>query len=145
MQWKEFFTLTGFACAMLTKPITGKGHVVVVEPDDLIRELLERWLVAEGFTVSDALSSRRAAALVIISLPRPGQAEASLQEVRARHGAVPILAISGRFRRGLAPSGEAALRLGVNKALPKPFTREELLLAVAESLHEGGGAGSGES
>ena len=62
MQWKEFFTLTGFACAMLTKPITGKGHVVVVEPDDLIRELLERWLVAEGFTVSDALSSRRAAA-----------------------------------------------------------------------------------
>jgi DNA-binding response OmpR family regulator len=144
MQWKVFTTLTGCVCAMPTKSVPGKGHVVVVEPDDLIRELLERWLVADSFTVSD-LSSPRAAALVIISLPRPGQAEASLQEVRVRHGAVPILAISGRFRRGLAASGEAALRLGVNKVLPKPFTREELLLAVAESLHEGGGAGSGES
>jgi CheY-like chemotaxis protein len=44
--------------------------------------------------------------------------------------------LSGRFRRGLARSAEAARRLGVEMVLPKPFTREELLSAVDEALGE---------
>jgi CheY-like chemotaxis protein len=55
-----------------------------------------------------------------------------LQEVYA----APILLLSGRFRRGLAGSAEAALRLGVKRVLPKPFTRNELLSAVAGSLDD---------
>jgi len=48
--------------------------------------------------------------------------------------AAPILAVSARFRRGLAGSSEAARRLGVKKVLPKPFTRKELLAAVRETV-----------
>ena len=50
--------------------------------------------------------------------------------------AARILVLSGRFRRGLPGSAEAARRLGVKKVLPRPFTRKELLLAVHASLEE---------
>jgi DNA-binding response OmpR family regulator len=60
-----------------------------------------------------------------------------IQSLQAAY-AVPILVLSGRFRRGLAGSTEVARQLGVKKVLPKPFARKELLSAVAESLEDEG-------
>ena len=119
---------------MATQRVSGRGHVVIVETDDLIHELLERWFTAEGFTVGTDGATAASVALVVVNLSRPGQADATLQALRARYEPAPILAISARFRRGLAASVEAAARLGVRKVLPKPFTREELRLAVEEAL-----------
>jgi DNA-binding response OmpR family regulator len=56
-----------------------------------------------------------------------------IRSLRVQHAA-PILLLSARFTRGLGASVEAAQRLGVRKVLPKPFTREELLVAVGESV-----------
>ena len=67
--------------------------------------------------------------------PSPRGAQALIQSLQAVYAA-PILVLSGRFRRGLAGSAEAARRLGVKKVLPKPFTRKELLSAVAASLED---------
>ena len=118
----------------------GKGFIVIQEEDDLIRELLERWLGEAGYVVSiaDAGNTRaapqaEAPCLVIANVPSPRGAQPLIDSLRAVYAA-PILVLSGRFRRGLAGSAEAARRLGVKKVLPKPFTRKELLSAVHESL-----------
>lgn len=120
-----------------------KGFIVIQEEDDLIRQLLERWLREAGFTVGLAEPKARRTKrpeevprLVIANLPSPRGSQPLIDALRQVYAA-PILVLSGRFRRGLEGSAEAARRLGVRKVLPKPFTREELLAAVDESLESG--------
>lgn len=110
-----------------------KGFVLIQEEDVLIRELLERWLGEAGYTVSAAGDG--VPCLMIADMPSPRRAQALIQSLQAVYAA-PILVLPGRFRRGLSGSAEAARRLGVNKVLPKPFTRKELLSAVAASLED---------
>jgi DNA-binding response OmpR family regulator len=111
-----------------------KGFVLIQEDDDLIRELMERWLVEAGYSVRAA--ANESPSLVIANAPSPARAQPIIEALQAVYAA-PILVLSGRFRRGLAGSTAAARRLGVKKVLPKPFTRKELLCAVRESI-EGG-------
>jgi CheY-like chemotaxis protein len=111
--------------------MNSKRPIVVLEEDPLIRPLVERWLGEAGYQVAPPEGATHSA-LVIADVPDPSSAEAlirSLQEYAA-----PILILSARFRRGLAGSAEAARRLGVEKVLPKPFTRNEFLSAVQEVL-----------
>lgn len=112
-----------------------QGHIVIVEPDDLIRELMERWLAEAGYRVivknhNPAMAMVR---LVIADISDPGTATTTIRSLQDAYSA-PILALSARFRRGLGVSSEAARRLHVGKVLPKPFTREELLTAVYEAV-----------
>lgn len=110
-----------------------KGFIAIQEEDDLIRELLERWLGEAGYSVrAEGGESPR---LVIVNVPSPRGAQARIQALQAVYPA-PVLVLSGRFRRGLGTSDEAARRLGVKKVLPKPFTRRELLSAVKEALED---------
>ena len=113
-----------------------KGCILVVEPDDLIRELLERWLGEAGYAVvlseQDTKGSRVLPQLVIADVSGSDSASTVIGRLRAAY-ASPILALSARFRRGLGGSMDAAQRLAVCKVLPKPFTREELLAAVHEA------------
>jgi DNA-binding response OmpR family regulator len=108
--------------------------VVVLEEDPLIHELLERWLREAGYLVAapGAVSDAKPS-LVIADVPEPQSAEAVIRSLQGVYAA-PILVLSARFRRGLAGSAEAARRLGVKKVLPKPFTRNELLAAVRDSV-----------
>jgi len=117
--------------------VSGKGYIVVVETDDLIRPLLERWLGEEGYSVvapgQPAPARGELPCLVIANIADPGGADALIAGLRSAYRA-PILALSARFRRGLGSSQQAARRLGVRRVLPKPFTRTELVLAVREAL-----------
>jgi DNA-binding response OmpR family regulator len=113
------------------KRLKEKGFVVIHEEDDLIRGLLERWLGEAGYALRR--EAHEAPCLVVANVPSPRGAQALIESLRSVYAA-PILVLSGRFRRGLAGSAEAARRLGVKKVLPKPFTRKELLSAVDEAL-----------
>lgn len=107
------------------------GFIAILEEDDLIRELLERWLAEAGYSVrARAGESPR---LVVVNLPSPRGAQARIEALRAVYAA-PILALSARFQRSLAGSAEAARLLGVKMVLPKPCTLKELLSAVDEAL-----------
>ena len=118
-------------------PVESKGCIVIVEPDDLIRELLERWLGEAGYaivlTARDNDTVMVVPHLVIADISSPGTSGPTIGALRAAYSA-PILALSGRFRRGLGGSVDAAHRLHVGNVLPKPFTREELLAAVSEAI-----------
>lgn len=113
------------------------SYIVIVETDDLIRELLERWLGEAGYTVvvgrADGCAREDAPRLVIANISSPRGAGTLIRSLQVAYPA-PILVISARFRRGLGVSTNAARQLGVRKVLPKPFTRQELLAAVRESL-----------
>jgi DNA-binding response OmpR family regulator len=112
-------------------------HILVVETDDLIRDLLERWLGDAGYTVifgaSQSSTGDQMPRLVIANISNPRGADALIESLQAMYAA-PILALSARFRRGLGTSTDVARCLGVQKVLPKPFTRKELLTAVRESI-----------
>lgn len=108
-----------------------RDRLLIIETDDLIRELLVRWLTEAGYLVAPDDSQPGVLALVIADVPNPAKPDAALR--RARRGA-PILAISGRLRRDPAASENAARQLGVAKVLPKPFTCEEFLAAVEQCL-----------
>ena len=114
-----------------------KGFILIVETDHLIRDLLERWLQEANYDVvvgaPGALASNGTPSLVIANISNPQAAEELIGSLRARYTA-PILAISARFRRGLSTSASAARLLGVQRVLPKPFTREELLVAACEAM-----------
>jgi len=114
-----------------------KGRILVVEPNDLILGLLERWLGEAGYTVVvetlQSLPHVVGPDLVIVDVPAPRSAERIIKSVRAVF-ASPILLLSARFRRGTGSSSNVARQLGVRKVLPKPFTRGELLSAVGESI-----------
>ena len=100
----------------------------------MIHELLERWLQEAGYVVATGpTASDVKPTLVIADVPEPHGADALICCLQQMYSA-PILVLSGRFRRGLAGSAEAAFRLGVKRVLPKPFTRKELLAAVRESV-----------
>ena len=108
-----------------------KGFIAIHEDDDLIRQLLERWLGEAGYSVRSVAGEPPR--LVIADIPSPRGAQSRIEALRAMYAA-PILGLSGRFRRGLAGSADAARRFGVKKVLPKPFTRKELLSAVDQAL-----------
>ena len=118
-----------------------KGRILVVEQNDLILRLLERWLGEEGYTVVAGASQSAAEAvgeggepdLVIIDVPTPRSAEKTIKSVREVH-ATPILLLSARFRRGTGSSISVARQLGVHNVLAKPFRCGELLSAVGESI-----------
>lgn len=118
-----------------------KGLIVVFEPDDLIRGLLERWLgevgydvvSRSGFRVGDNALPGTMPHLVIVDVPNPRIARTLIRSLHQAY-ASPILALSARFQRGLGSSRNVAARLGVRAVLPKPFTREEVLRAASESI-----------
>jgi DNA-binding response OmpR family regulator len=118
-----------------------KQRILVVEPDDQILGLLERWLGEAGYAVIvETLSSPTQPAgrvvdphLVIIDVPEPLGAEKFIESIKQVHAGA-ILLLSARFRQGMGSSSSVARQLGVRNVLPKPFTRDELLSAVSESL-----------
>jgi DNA-binding response OmpR family regulator len=120
-------------------PVPSKGCIIIVEPDELIRELLERWLVEAGYQVvlanKDHAAGMVTPRLVITDISDPGSAGNTIEALQAAYAA-PILTLSARFRRGLGGSSEPAQRLHVEKVLPKPFTRQQLLRAVRETLKQ---------
>lgn len=114
--------------------------IALVESDDLIVQLLERWLSLAGHVTrtvtGQALRSEEAFDLIIANVASVAVAAHTVASLRAAHPA-PLLLMSARFRHGAAQSAAMAGQLGVDAVLPKPFTRDQLLAAVEAAVQAG--------
>jgi CheY-like chemotaxis protein len=108
-------------------------HVVVVEPDELIRRLTYGWLEDAGYLVSAYGKGPEAPDLLILDAARPEHVASRLSALGVAPG-TPVLVVSASCRRGLGASTNTARRFGARQILPKPYTRQELLAAVAAAL-----------
>ena len=111
----------------------GVTHIVVIEQNELMRNLLAEWLVAAGYAV--AAGGALAAApqrcdLLIVDLQSPRDGSGTIRAVRRAYPHVPIIATSASFRPGLPAEGSTAQALCVSRVLAKPFSLAELLAAV---------------
>src|SRR5438552_12707294 len=75
----------------LRKLVSLQGYIVIVEPDDLIRELLERWLGEAGYGVILSPKEPSQAAvkprLVVADVSSPDSAGATIKALRAAYSA----------------------------------------------------------
>jgi CheY-like chemotaxis protein len=110
------------------------SSIVIIEDDDLMRDLLKEWLTGAGYSVRESTSLSRPvgdADLVIVDLYMPRQTGSEIvHAVQQAHPHTPVIAISAQFRPGLGGSLQAARTLGARRLIAKPFTREDLLDAV---------------
>ena len=112
-------------------------HLVVIDDDDRIRELLKQYLTRLGHAVTtapDAAAARKLFQtfdfdLVILDIMMPGEDGLSLLKALREDGNnSPVLLLTAR---GQASDRIQGLKLGADDYLPKPFEPEELALRVA--------------
>ena len=112
-------------------------RIAVIENDPLMRELAERWLVAAGHHVTLMPAQYVGPAIdVDLVMVDPGNLDGAAERVRslrALHHAA-ILLVSGRLRRSKGPQQRLAQQFGVDAALPKPYSRDELFAAIGAAL-----------
>jgi DNA-binding response OmpR family regulator len=114
-------------------------RIALIESDELMRALAQRWLAVAGHEVVSVGAGAGAGAaapgfvLVVVNIPCPRQAGELLCRLQARFGA-PMLLVSARLRRQQCSSSTLPCQLGVRGVLCKPFTQRELLEAVARAV-----------
>lgn len=110
-------------------------HLLVVDDDERIRTLLQKFLIRNGFytTVArDAAQARRLLAglefdLIVLDVMMPGEDGVSLtRDLRSRLS-TPILLLTAKGETGDRIAG---LEAGADDYLPKPFEPKELLLRI---------------
>ena len=110
-----------------------KPHLLVVDDDERLRALLQRYLSANSFRVSTAANAAEARALMksfafdllIVDVMMPGETGIELAGSVRAHSQVPILMLTARSE----PENRiAGLEAGADDYLPKPFEPRELVL-----------------
>ncbi len=119
-------------------------HVLVVDDDQKIRDLIARYLVEHGFRVTTAADAESARAgmrglefdVILLDVMMPGENGLDLaRELKAtRH--IPICMLTARAEPEHRIEG---LEAGVDDYLPKPFEPRELLLRIRNILKRGQG------
>jgi two-component system phosphate regulon response regulator OmpR len=116
----------------MTAPDT---HLLVVDDDERIRDLLKKFLVRHGFLVTaarDGAHARRILSgldfdLIVMDVMMPGEDGLSLTRSLRETMTTPILLLTAR---GETEHRIAGFEVGADDYLPKPFEPKELLLRI---------------
>ncbi|MFY8098992.1 MAG: response regulator, partial [Allorhizobium sp.] len=114
-------------------------HLLVVDDDTRIRDLLHRFLTEKGFRVSVAADSAEARRkleglsfdLLVLDVMMPGESGLSLTQSLSDEKRVPIILLTARSE---ADSRIAGLEAGADDYLAKPFDPRELVLRINNIL-----------
>ena len=114
-------------------------HILVVDDDTRLRELLQKFLADNGFRVSaakDAAEARKLLAgmafdLIVLDVMMPGEDGLQFTEALRRHSAIPILLLTARSEVEHRIDG---LERGADDYLAKPFEPRELVLRLSSIL-----------
>ncbi len=110
-------------------------HLLIVDDDERIRGLLQKFLIRNGFWVTaarDAAHARRLLAgldfdLIVMDVMMPGEDGVSLTRELRRTMKTPILLLTAK---GETADRIAGLEAGADDYLAKPFEPKELLLRI---------------
>ena len=114
-------------------------HLLVVDDDRRLRDLLSRFLAMEGYRVTTANTAADARAkltgldfdLLVLDVMMPGESGLDLARSIRKTSSVPILMLTARHETESRIEG---LQAGADDYLPKPFEPRELSLRIASIL-----------
>ncbi len=119
---------------------TADHHILVVDDDRRLRELLSLYLMDNGFRVTTAADAAQARArmrgldfdLLVLDLMMPGENGLDLTQSLRAESTVPILMLTAM---GETEDRIKGLERGADDYLPKPFEPRELVLRIRNILY----------
>jgi two-component system phosphate regulon response regulator OmpR len=116
-------------------------HILVVDDDDRIRELVKEYLVKNNFLVTTAKNAYGAKKILeiikfdilILDIMMPGESGLSLTKEVKKNSSIPIILLTAK---GEAEDRIEGLELGADDYLGKPFEPKELLLRIRNILNK---------
>lgn len=120
-------------------PADDAPHLLIVDDDRRIRDLLSRFLAAEGYRVTTADNAAEARAklnglhfdLLILDVMMPGETGFDLAKSLRSTSSVPILMLTARDETAMRIEG---LQIGADDYVAKPFEPRELSLRIGNIL-----------
>ena len=116
-------------------------HILVVDDDDRIRELVKQYLEKNKFLVStakDAFDAKRKLEIIkfdilVLDIMMPGESGLSLTKEIKKNNPVPIILLTAKDETKNRIEG---LEIGADDYLGKPFEPKELLLRIKNILNK---------
>jgi len=123
----------------VSPPETDAAHILIVDDDRRIRQLLQRYLSDKAFRVTTAENAADARKklegltfdIIVLDVMMPGENGLDLTASLRETSAVPILLLTARAETEHRIAG---LQQGADDYLPKPFEPRELLLRIESIL-----------
>ena len=118
-----------------------KYHILVVDDDDRIRELVKEYLNKNGFIVSSGNSAEEAKIslcyfkfdLIVLDVMMPGLSGFDLTQEIKKNTNMPIILLTAK---GEVENRIQGLELGADDYLTKPFEPKELLLRIKNIINK---------
>ena len=131
--------LAATASRTLPQPADDAPHLLLVDDDRRIRDLLSRFLCGEGYRVTTAMSASDARAklaglhfdLLILDVMMPGETGFDLARSIRQSSSVPIVMLTARSEPESRIEG---LQIGADDYVAKPFEPRELALRIGNIL-----------
>ena len=116
-------------------------HILVVDDDDRIRDLVKEYLEENNFIVTTAINSSDAKKkleiikfdILILDIMMPGESGLSLTKEVKNKNSTPIILLTAK---GETEDRIQGLELGADDYLGKPFEPKELLLRIKNILNK---------
>ena len=121
--------------------MNNKFHILIVDDDDRIRDLVKQYLQEKKFLITTAKNARDAKSkiniikfdILILDIMMPGESGLSLTKDLKKNNPIPIILLTAK---GESQDRIQGLELGADDYLAKPFEPKELLLRINNILNK---------
>ena len=118
-----------------------EAHILVVDDDDGIRDLVKQYLIQNNFVVTTANSAEDAGEkirvvkfdLIVLDIMMPGKSGLEFTIENKNNLNTPIILLTAK---GEASDRVEGLEIGADDYLPKPFEPKELILRIKNILNK---------
>ena len=118
-----------------------EAHILVVDDDEGIRDLVRQYLTQNNFLVTTAKSAEDAQNkikfikfdLIVLDIMMPGKSGLEFTEYNKNHLNTPIILLTAK---GEASERIGGLEIGADDYLSKPFEPKELILRIKNILNK---------
>ena len=118
-----------------------EGHILIVDDDDGIRDLVKQYLLENNFLISTGINAEDAKKktdlvkfdLIVLDIMMPGKSGLEFMKENKSKINTPIILLTAK---GEAAERVEGLETGADDYLPKPFEPKELTLRIRNILNK---------